>query len=68
MAAPGAPVTGARLELDPHFIVDEVHRTGRTARFDTDDPADPGIPEVRTGGGIRSAVASRSSSRGRCGA
>ena len=37
---------GARLELDPDFVVAEVHRTGRAARFDTDDPAAPGMSEL----------------------
>jgi signal transduction histidine kinase len=37
---------GARLELDPDFVVAEVHRTGRAARFDTDDPPASGTPEV----------------------
>ncbi len=36
---------GARLELDPDFVVAEVHRTGRAARFDTDDPP-ASAPEV----------------------
>src|SRR4051812_10292784 len=37
---------GARLELIPGFIVAEVHRTGQAARFDTDDPTAPEMPEV----------------------
>ena len=49
---------GARLELDPDFVVAEVHRTGRAARFDTDDPAAPGMPEVVRGERVRSALAS----------
>ena len=49
---------GARLELDPDFIVAEVHRTGRAARFDTDDPAAPGLPEVVRAERARSALAS----------
>jgi PAS domain S-box-containing protein len=49
---------GARLELDPDFIVAEVHRTGRAARFDTDDPAAPGMPEVVRAERVRSALAS----------
>ncbi len=55
--AGGHPV-GARLELDPDFVVGEVHRTGRAARFDTDDPAAPGMPEVVRAERIRSALAS----------
>jgi signal transduction histidine kinase len=49
---------GARLELDPDYIVGEVHRTGRAARFDTDDPAAPGMPEVVRAERVRSALAS----------
>jgi signal transduction histidine kinase len=49
---------GARLELDPDFVVAEVHRTGRPARFDTDDPAVPGMPEVIRAERVRSALAS----------
>ncbi len=52
-----APV-GARLELDPDGVLAEVHRTGRTARFDTDDPAAPGMPEVIRAERVRSALAS----------
>ena len=55
--AVGHPV-GARLELDPDFIVAEVHRTGRAARFDTDDPAAPGMPEIVRAERIRSGLAS----------
>ena len=55
--AGGHPV-GARLELDPDFAVGEVHRTGRAARFDTDDPAAPGMPEVVRVERIRSGLAS----------
>ena len=49
---------GARLELDPEYIIAEVHRTGRAARFDTDDPAAPGMPEVARAERVRSALAS----------
>jgi PAS domain S-box-containing protein len=49
---------GARLELDPDFVVAKVHRTGRAARFDTDDPAAPGMPEVIQAERVRSALAS----------
>ena len=52
-----APV-GTRLELDPDGVLAEVHRTGRTARFDTDDPAAPGMPEVIRAERVRSALAS----------
>jgi signal transduction histidine kinase/uncharacterized protein YoaH (UPF0181 family) len=49
---------GARLELDPDFVVDAVHRTGRAARFDTDDPAAPAMPEAIRAERVRSALAS----------
>ena len=49
---------GARLELDPDFVVAQVQRTGRAARFDTDDPAAAGMPEVIQAQGARSALAS----------
>ena len=56
-STPRHPV-GARLDLDPDYVVAEVHRTGRAARFDTDDPAAPGIPEVVRAERVRSALAS----------
>jgi len=49
---------GSRLEVDPDFVVAEVHRSGRVARFDTDDPAAPGMSEIVRTEGIRSALAS----------
>src|SRR4051794_38609811 len=49
---------GARLDLDPDYVVAEVHRTGRAARFDADDPASPDMPEVIRGESVRSALAS----------
>ena len=49
---------GTRLELDPDYIVAQVHRTGRAARFDTDDPAAPGTPELAREEGVRSGLAS----------
>ena len=55
--AGGHPV-GARLEPNPDYIVAEVRRTGRAARFDTDDPAAPGMPEVVRAERIRSGLAS----------
>src|SRR4051794_29965193 len=45
---------GARVRLEPGSVVTEVHRTGRAARFDTDDPDPPGVREER----VRSALAS----------
>src|SRR4051794_10367996 len=46
-----------RLALDPDFVVAAVRRTGRAARFDTDDPAAPDMPEPVRAEGVRSAVA-----------
>jgi PAS domain S-box-containing protein len=46
------------VELDPNYVVGAVHRTGRAARFDTDDPAAPGMPEVVRAERIRSGLAS----------
>ncbi len=46
---------GARVKLDPDSVVAEVHRTGRAARFDTDDPGMPGIVGAER---VRSALAS----------
>jgi PAS domain S-box-containing protein len=58
MGAHGGPnEAGARLELDPDFVVGTVKRTGRAARFDTDDPAGAHVPEVIRATGMRSAVA-----------
>jgi signal transduction histidine kinase len=49
---------GARLELDPDYLVGEVHRTGRAARFDTNDTTAPGTPEIVRAERIRSGLAS----------
>ena len=49
---------GARVKLDPDYIVAEVHRTGEAARFDTDDPAAPGMPTLVQAERIHSALAS----------
>jgi signal transduction histidine kinase len=49
---------GARVKLDPDSVVAEVHRTGRAARFDSDDPAAPGMPGTVRTEGVRSALAS----------
>ena len=46
---------GARVKLDPDSVVAEVHRTGRAARFDTDDPGMPGVVGAER---VRSALAS----------
>ena len=49
---------GARVKLEPDSVVAEVHRTGRAARFDIDDPAAPGMPGVVRAERVRSALAS----------
>ena len=49
---------GALVKLDPDSVVAEVHRTGRPARFDTDDPAAPGMPAAVRAERVRSALAS----------
>jgi signal transduction histidine kinase len=49
---------GARVKLDPDDVVAEVHRTGRAARFDTDDPAAPDVRGIVRAGPVRSALAS----------
>ena len=49
---------GARVKPDPDYVVAEVHRTGRAARFDTDDPAAPGMPGVVRAERVRSGLAS----------
>src|SRR5262245_52943076 len=51
------PVT-MRSELDPRYVVAEVRRTGRAARFDTDDAAGPGMPDVVRAERVRSGLAS----------
>ena len=53
---PHAP--GARVELEPGYVVASAHRAARTARFDTDDPEAVGMPEVVRTLGIRSGLAS----------
>ena len=50
--------TGERLTIDPTFVVAAVRQTGRPARFETDDPAAEGMPEIVRSLGLRSAVAS----------
>jgi PAS domain S-box-containing protein len=50
--------TGVRLEPDPNYIVASVRETGRAARFDTDDPLAPGMPDAVRAVGIRTALAS----------
>jgi signal transduction histidine kinase len=55
---PGQHRVGASVSFDPGFVVDRVHETHEAARFDTDDPAAPDMPEVVRTTGVRSAVAS----------
>ena len=49
---------GTRLEMDPRFVVGAVRETGRSARWDTDDPAAQGAPDIVRALGIRSGLAS----------
>jgi signal transduction histidine kinase len=49
--------TGSRIELDPDYVVSSVRKTHSAARFDTDDPAAAGMPELVRSLGIRSAIA-----------
>jgi signal transduction histidine kinase len=49
---------GQRLTIDPDFVVEAVRATGRSARFETDDPEAEGMPEIVRILGVRSAVAS----------
>jgi signal transduction histidine kinase len=57
-AVTGPHETGKRVTLDPGSAVDVVRETGRSARFDTDDPWAPDMPSLVQALGIRSAVAS----------
>jgi GAF domain-containing protein len=54
----GPNVAGTRTELDPRLVGGAVRATGRAARFDTDDPTAPDMPDLVRAHGIRSAVAS----------
>jgi GAF domain-containing protein len=55
---PGPFVSGDRVPLDPAFVVHAVRESGRPERFETDDPADEGMPELVRRFLIRSALAS----------
>jgi signal transduction histidine kinase len=56
---PPAPhPTGERVAIDPGFVVYAVRETGRSARFETDDPAAEGTPDLVRRLGVRSAVGS----------
>src|SRR6516165_3027520 len=54
----GPHAAGARVQLDPDYIVAAVARTGCAARFDTDDPGAEGMPAFARELGVRSGVAS----------
>jgi signal transduction histidine kinase len=54
----GPHVSGKRVTLDPGYVVDQVRKTGRSARFDTHDPTSADMPSLVRALGIRSAVAS----------
>jgi len=54
----GPHESGKRVSLDPGYVVDQVRRTRRSARFDTDDPSAANMPSLVRSMGIRSAVAS----------
>jgi GAF domain-containing protein len=51
------PPLTLRSELDPRYVVAEVRRTGRAARFDTDDAAAPRMPDVVRAERVRSGLA-----------
>jgi signal transduction histidine kinase len=48
---------GERFAPDPDYVLAAVRDTGRAARFDTDDPEAPGMPEPVRSEGIRSGLA-----------
>ena len=49
---------GARVRLDPGYVVHTVSKTGRSARYDTDDPSAASAGSLVRSTGVRSAVAS----------
>jgi GAF domain-containing protein len=53
----GPHVTGKRVTLDEGYVVYQVRETGRSARFDTNDPSAPNMPSLVRTLGIRSSVA-----------
>src|SRR5262249_47572314 len=55
---PGPHPPGERVAIDPGFVVHAVRETGRPARFETDDPAAEGMPDLVRRLALRSAVAS----------
>jgi signal transduction histidine kinase len=54
----GPHMAGARVVLDPGYVVDQVRVTSASARYDTDDPSAPDAPSIVRSLGIRSALAS----------
>jgi signal transduction histidine kinase len=54
----GPHEAGARITLDPGYVVDTVRATGHSARFDTDDPPAAHRESLVRRLGVRSAVAS----------
>jgi hypothetical protein len=48
---------GAQFEPDPGYVVAAVQSTGHAARFDTEDPSAPGMPDAVRAEGIRSGIA-----------
>ena len=60
--------TGARLEPDPRYVVASVRATGRAARFDTDDPLAPDLPDACGRRESAPRLRARSSSTGSSGA
>jgi GAF domain-containing protein len=54
----GPHASGKRVTLDEGYVVDRVRKTGRSARFDTDDPLAPDMPSLVRAIGVRSSVAS----------
>ena len=53
----GPHQAGERVELSPGYVVASVRETGRAARFDVEDPAVAGLPDVVRSEGIRSGLA-----------
>src|SRR5262249_45113995 len=59
LGTPGnLPSAGTRRPLDPDFVMASVRRTGRPARFETNDPTAASMPAVVQETGARSTVAS----------
>src|SRR5262249_17518650 len=54
----GPHAAGKRVSLDEGYVVHRVRETGRSARFDTDEPSAADMPSLVRALGIRSAVAS----------